>query len=125
MIIVEAKANGLSLIQDLMKAGVNTFRFDPDKHGDKTQRVRMITHLIEGGRVWVPGKLPDFTKPRDWADLFIEQTASFPNAASRDLVDSMTQALIRFSKSGWVWHPEDVLPPPRNRMAEELREAVY
>lgn len=123
IILVEAKNNGISLIQDLSRAGLYPHRFDPDKFGDKLQRVRLITHYIEQGCVWLPGKGPDFKKPKDYADFFREQCGSFPNAASRDLVDTMTQALLRLSRSGWIAHPDDV--PPIPKVDPVVREAVY
>ena len=37
-----------------------------------------------------------------WAHEVIEQMAAFPNAAHDDLVDSSTQALIRFRQGGFL-----------------------
>lgn len=123
MILIEAKMNGFSLIQDLSRAGIIPTKFNPDKHGDKIQRVRIITHIIEAGRVWVPTMPPSFTQLRPYADLLVNQCAVFPNAESRDLVDTMTQALIRLSQSGWVYNPADAPPSPPPNM--ELRQAFY
>jgi len=113
MVLVESKASGIYLIKDLQRAGVPAFRFDPTKYGDKLQRVRLITHLIEGGRVWLPAKPPDYSRLRPFADLFREEAASFgPSRDSRDLIDTMTQVLLRLSQSGWVLHPSDDVPEP-------------
>lgn len=107
VVLVEAKVSGISLIQDLQRAGISAFRFDPNKYGDKIQRVRLITHLLEAGRVWLPAKPPDFTQLRPFADLFCEECMVFPNGESRDLVDTMTQCLLRLNASGWLSHPSD------------------
>jgi predicted phage terminase large subunit-like protein len=107
MVLIEAKVSGISLIQDLSRAGIIAFRFNPNKYGDKMQRVRLITHLIEAGRVWVMAKPPDFKQLRHFADVMVENAAAFPNADSRDLVDTMTQALLRLTESGWISHPSD------------------
>jgi phage terminase large subunit-like protein len=37
-----------------------------------------------------------------WAEEVIEEFASFPNAEHDDLVDSSTQALLRFRQGGFV-----------------------
>jgi len=108
LILIEAKSSGISLIQDLHKAGVIVTRFDPDKHGDKILRVRLITHLIEAGKVWLPAKPPEFTRLRDYADLMCSQASIFPAAESRDLVDTMTQVLLRMRDSGYLSNPLDV-----------------
>lgn len=116
MILIEAKGpSGQSLIQDLSRGDVFATPFDSGKFGDKLERVRRVTHLIEAGRVWVPARPPAYTHLRSYADFMVEQCATFPNAASRDLVDTMTQALLRLSISGWVWNSGDPGPPePRD-----------
>ena len=39
---------------------------------------------------------------RSWAEEVVEEMAAFPNSDHDDLVDSATQALIRFRKGGFV-----------------------
>lgn len=114
LLLIEDKSSGKTLIQDLRRASIMATPFNPDKLGDKTQRVRMVTPILEGGRVWVPGIGPDYKAMRTFADRFVEQSVSFPKAASRDWVDTMTQALWRLESSGWVYHPDDEPPPPEN-----------
>lgn len=110
MILVEAKANGQALLLDLMRSGLSVMGFNPDKYGDKIARVRLVTDLIENGRVYVPAQPPGFTMPRKWAEEFIDQCAAFPAAASRDYVDTMTQAFLRIKASGWVANTENIVP---------------
>lgn len=107
MILVEAKTSGISLIQELTRAGIIVTRFDPSKYGDKTQRVRLITHLIEAGKIWLPARPPEYVKLRTWANIFMTECALFPNSQSRDLVDTMTQAVLRLTASGLLTHPKD------------------
>lgn len=108
VVLVEAKVSGISLIQDLTRAGISAFRFDPNKYGDKVQRVRLITHLIEGGRVWLPSCPPEYTRLRPFAEVFLEEVTAFrPTIESRDLVDTMTQVLLRLTAGGWLRHPAD------------------
>lgn len=120
MVLIEAKNNGISLIQELSRSEINVIRFNPDKLGDKTMRVRLVTPLLESGKVYVPGlPLIDkntgkyyYDRPRPFAQEFIEQAANFPKGESRDLVDTMTQALWRLEQSGWIQVLGDPVPPP-------------
>jgi predicted phage terminase large subunit-like protein len=107
MILVEAKATGDQLIRDLRRGGVMATPFNPDRKGDKIARVRLITHLLENGLVWVPGQPPMFEDARPWAQEFVDQCGAFPASDSRDLVDTMTQAFHRVLDSGWVYHKDD------------------
>lgn len=113
MVLIERKNNGISLIQELSRSEITVHGFNPDKLGDKTMRVRLVTPLLESGRVWVPGApLSNYERLRPYADEFVEQCASFPKAESRDLVDTMTQALWRLHQSGWIWVGGDPEPMP-------------
>ena len=107
MCLIEAKASGDPLIQDLHRAGIRAVPFVPNKYGDKIERVRYITPLIEGGRVWVPARSPDYETLLPYADEFVESTACFPNAESRDLVDTMTQVLVKLREGGFLLNPQD------------------
>jgi len=104
MILIEAKASGDPLIADLNRAGVYAVPFVPNKYGDKIQRVRLVTPLIESGVVWLPTKSGKLT---DFADEFVTSVGYFPNTNSRDLVDTMTQALIKLKDSHTINHPKD------------------
>ncbi len=110
MCLIEAKASGDPLIQDLAAAGVRAIPFVPNKYGDKIQRVRLITPLIEGGRVWLPARPPKYDKLLPYADDFIEAVSCFPNSESRDLVDTMTQALLKLKEGKFILNPKDERP---------------
>jgi len=107
MCLIEAKASGDPLIQDLAAAGIRAIPFVPNKYGDKIQRVRLITPLIEGCRVWLPAKPPTYDRLLPFADTFLESIATFPNSESRDLVDTMTQALIKLKEGKFLLNPKD------------------
>ena len=49
--------------------------------------------------VWVPDK--------SWAHELIEEVAAFPEGEYDDLVDSMTQALMRYRQGNFVQLPTD------------------
>ena len=50
--IVEKKASGQSLIQDMRRAGLPVLDYTPDR--DKISRVYAATPSMEAGRVWFP-----------------------------------------------------------------------
>jgi len=92
--IVEAKASGAPLIFELRAMGIPVQEFTPSRGNDKIVRINSVADLFASGKVWAP--------PTRWADELIEEMASFPNSEHDDLVDSSTQALIRFRKGGFV-----------------------
>jgi hypothetical protein len=114
MIVIEAKASGDPLIADLNRAGVYAEPFVPNQHGDKLQRVRLITPLIEGGMVWLPIDVEnsiDIYEPVSFAKDFVNEVAYFPNPRSLDYVDTMTQALIVLRNLGKLMNPGDYIEP--------------
>jgi hypothetical protein len=114
MIVIEAKASGDPLIADLNRAGVYAEPFVPNQHGDKLQRVRLITPLIEGGMVWLPIDVEnsiDIYEPAGFAKDFVNEVAYFPNPRSLDYVDTMTQALIVLRNLGKLMNPGDYIEP--------------
>jgi len=98
-VIVEAKASGLPLTQEMRQTGIPVVNFTPSKGNDKVSRVHAVSPLFEAGMVWAP----DTT----FADELIEEVAAFPNGEYDDLVDSMTQALMRYRQGNFVQLPSD------------------
>ena len=92
--IVEAKASGAPLIFELRNMGIPVQEFTPTRGNDKIARINAVSDLFASGKVWAP-------RTR-WADEVIEEMAAFPNSDHDDLVDSSTQALIRFRKGGFI-----------------------
>jgi len=92
--IIEAKAAGSPLIFELRAMGIPVTEFTPSRGQDKIARVNSVTDLFASGVVWCP--------PTRWADEVIEECASFPSGDHDDLVDSTTQALLRFRQGGWI-----------------------
>jgi len=98
LVLVEAKASGLSLVQELMRTGLPITPFNPKKL-DKLARVHSITPLFEAGRIWAPDT--------DATEAVVSQCAAFPNTKHDDLVDSLSQALLRLRKGWMVSHHQD------------------
>lgn len=107
IVLVESKSSGISLISDFRRMGIMAFGFNPDKYGDKNARVERISDMLEGGRVWVPSLGPDFIALKPFANDLVEICSVFPNSDARDVVDSMTQVLLRLKYGGYLTHPED------------------
>lgn len=107
IILIEEKVSGYSLLADLMRANLPVMKFNPTKHGDKVGRCRLISHLIENGLVWLPTQYPRYEFYTEDSAMLINAAVTFPNTASNDIIDSMSQALIRLRSSGWLTNKED------------------
>jgi len=99
-IIVEAKATGQPLIQEMRRAGIPVMDFVPTRGKDKHSRVNACAPVFESGNVYYP-------HGEHFAEEVIEECAAFPYGDHDDLVDSMTQAVMRFRQGGLIPHPED------------------
>ena len=100
-ILIEEKASGLSLIQDLQRAQLPVRGYNPGR-ADKTQRLAIIANIIERGRVYVPESTLKRGQPRDWADKLISQICSFPESERDDLIDTTSQALRLMRDMGLI-----------------------
>ena len=98
-VIIEGKATGMPLTYELRKIGIPVINFTPSKGQDKHARVNAVSPMFESGMIWAPDE--------DFADEVIEECASFPYGDNDDLVDSTTQALMRFRQGGFVKLPDD------------------
>ena len=101
-ILIEAKASGMPLTDELRAMGIPVVNFTPSKGNDKHVRVNSVAPLFEAGMVWRPDER--------WAEEMVEECAAFPFGEHDDLVDSMTQAMLRFRQGNFVVHPEDYEP---------------
>ncbi len=110
--VVEAKAAGSPLIYELRQRGIPVQEFTPTRGNDKIARINSVSDLFASGKVWAPATR--------WAEEVIEEMAAFPNSEHDDLVDSSTQALIRFRKGGFIRLDTDEQDEPqlfRRKMA--------
>ena len=92
--IVEAKATGLPLIFELRAMGIPVSEFTPSRGNDKVARVNSVADLFASGMVWCP--------ETRFAEEVMDEFAAFPVGEHDDLVDSSTQALLRFRKGGFI-----------------------
>jgi len=92
--IVEAKAAGTPLIFELRAMGIPVAEYTPSRGNDKISRVNAVSDLFASGNVWRPNTR--------FAEEVVEEFAAFPAGEHDDLVDSSTQALLRFRQGGFL-----------------------
>jgi len=92
--IVEAKAAGTPLIFELRAMGILVSEYTPSRGNDKIARVNAVADLFASGNVWRPNTR--------FAEEVVEEFAAFPAGEHDDLVDSSTQALLRFRQGGFL-----------------------
>lgn len=95
--IVEKKASGQSLIQDMRLAKLPVLDYIPDR--DKMSRVYAASPFIESGQVWLPNT--------DFSQALFDEAITFPNAAHDDMVDAMTMAIMYMRDSWHLIHNEN------------------
>ena len=93
-LIIEAKASGSPLLFELRAMGIPVQEYTPSKGSDKIARLNSVSDIFASGFVWVP--------ETRWGEELVEEVASFPSGEHDDLVDSMTQAIMRFRRGGFI-----------------------
>lgn len=95
-VVIEKKASGQSLIQDMRRKGIPIIEYQPDR--DKVSRAYAVQDMLESGQIYYPD--------RRWAEEVIQECAEFPNGANNDYVDTCTQAWLRVRNAGILIPPE-------------------
>jgi len=96
MILIEDKASGQSLVQDLRRETRLPIVAVPVAQGDKVQRATIASAQAEAGRVFLPVVAP-------WLNEYMDALESFPNGDNTDDGDATAQALNYFTgKKGRV-----------------------
>ena len=88
------KASGAPLVFELRAMGIPVQEYTPSRGNDKIARLNAVADIFASGHVWVPNT--------HWAEELVEEVASFPSGEHDDLVDSMSQALLRYRKGGFI-----------------------
>jgi predicted phage terminase large subunit-like protein len=112
--IVEKKASGGPLIQELRNMGIPVQEFSPSRGNDKLVRLNAVADLFSSGKVWAPDTR--------WAREVIEEMAAFPVGEHDDFVDTTTQALLRFRQGGFITLDSD---EKEDRVYTRRRAAYY
>lgn len=119
-ILVEEKASGQSLLQDLRLAKVPAVGYNPGK-ADKVARAHQMAPTLELDLLWIPESTKNPGQFVSWALPFIKQLTKFPVAEHDDYVDTASQAIIYLKNDGWFTLPQakDV-DEPRQKQKERL-----
>lgn len=83
--IIEKKASGQSLIQEMRKIGLPIVDYTPER--DKMFRLHASTPYFQSGRVWIP-------EDKQWAQEVVEEVITFPSSPHDDLTDTVSQAVL-------------------------------
>lgn len=93
-VLIEDKASGTQLIQDLQAAGMyEVTPYVAPPGNDKIMRLFAQTAKFESGQVLLPSRAP-------WLDLYQRELLGFPGTKFDDQVDSTTQALDHLAHGG-------------------------
>ena len=101
IVLIEEKGSGITLIQDLGRAGVPCRSFNPGRM-DKVQRLHSVSHLVANNRCYIPesSKVPG--EFRTWATDFIAEICVFPNSLHDDQVDAFSQVMMLLRDQTWL-----------------------
>lgn len=105
-VIIEQKASGQSLIQDLKRNNLPLLPFQPDR--DKVARAHAVTGIVERQRVWLPLK-------KKYAAELLQEALEFPKGAHDDRVDAMVMALLYFGRRYELSQEEVTVPEVTGR----------
>ena len=103
-LIIEKKAAGAPLIQELNRMSILVTAVSPSRKGlgvsnDKYARMNAIADIFSSGMVYYPDKR--------WAHEVINELAEFPNGDHDDYADTAQQALARYRSGGFIRLPSD------------------
>lgn len=101
LVLIEDKSAGISLIQDLQRAGLSVRSYNPGM-ADKMQRLNLVAPIIQRGLIYLPESTTKAGHCRSWAEPLISQLCAFPEVRHDDLVDSTTQALRLLRDMGFL-----------------------
>ena len=107
-VLIEPKASGKSLLQELRRAGVPVREWRPERSKatgrevDKGARAHAASSVLYDGCVWYPSENSKGETLR-WPLEVIEECAAFPRGVHRDLFDTATMAWLWLRKG---WHIE-------------------
>lgn len=100
LILIEDKANGTAIIDDLRRAISGVVAVSPE--GSKEARAAAVTPECESGNVILPSE-----QIAPWVEDYIEELCQFPRGRYNDRVDATSQALTRLKTM-----LQDGAPPP-------------
>jgi predicted phage terminase large subunit-like protein len=115
MVIIEKKAAGAPLIQEMRATGLPVHEYTPSRGADKRVRINAVADIFSSGMVWAP--------ETRWAQEVIDQIAEFPNSEHDEHVDCCSQALMRFRQGGLIRLHSD--EPDEQQLFRRHKAAYY
>ena len=112
IILIEKKASGQSLIQELKRRAFPIREYNPDR--DKVMRLTAASPFFEAHKIWFP--------KRKWANEVVDQIISFPHVPHDDFVDTTSQAILwlrdarQLGNDGYSIDEEDEDDKPKKRV---------
>jgi predicted phage terminase large subunit-like protein len=103
-ILIEKKASGQSLLQDMRQANIPAVPYLP--MGGKIPRAHQVAPILELDCLWIPESRKEKGKFVTWARPLVQQCEMFPNGEHDDMVDTVSQAMIYLRDGGWFELPE-------------------
>lgn len=97
-VVIERKASGHILLQELRKTKIPVKAFDP-KSQSKTYRAQLSSDMLDGGRVFYPDK--------QWARQVIDDCAKFPKGEHDDIVDTCVMCWLYLRKLNVISYNDD------------------
>jgi phage terminase large subunit-like protein len=133
ILLIEGKANGLSLVQHLRKLSINALPYIPPRLGTrmygknedgKVLRARLTTPMVESGRIWVMPDRYDMSRPHSIADRFIKACCNFPHnvEAARDIVDTFSMTVDYLTTHNFIQTNDEFQHKNFSSMVEKLRD---
>lgn len=116
MLMIEAKANGLSVAQEIYRLTAGNqwaVKIDNPKQ-DKVARAYSIQHLFSNKLIYAPN--------RKWADMVINEMENFPKGAHDDLTDTVVGAL-RYLRASSMLELKDEVAENLNRRFGPIGES--
>ena len=101
IMLIEDKSAGISLIQDLQRAGMPVRAYNPGR-ADKVLRANLVAPIIERGLLYLPESDRNPGTARSWLKDAINQWCAFPEVRHDDYVDALTQALRYLKDAGII-----------------------
>jgi predicted phage terminase large subunit-like protein len=106
-VIVEAKASGQPLIDEMRRSGIFVTDFSPGKGQDKIARLNAVSDMFSAGHVWFPETA--------WAQSVVEELLAFPASEHDDqcfvantkilMADGRESDIFNVREGDFVWTP--------------------
>ena len=94
-LIIEKKASGEPLIQELRRMGIYIYEVDAHRSTDKVTRVHSVADMFQSGAIWAPLGFR-------WVEQLRDEVAAFPLANDDDMTDALVWGLIRIRRGNLI-----------------------